>query len=138
MQIWRIIYGVAVENLKERYSSTEIKEQFSEQRVQGVGEFFTSSVMASPSGKPADLAIWAEWEDDDENWGRCMKGILLGVHDGLEEYLMLEELSQEMDNIFASNVHPVGRIRWLKEEYKEPISDVKEIINNALQQQLRS
>jgi len=132
MQIWRLIYGVAVDNLKERYSMTEIKGQFKEQREAGVGEFFTSSVMASPSGTPVELAIWAEWEDNDEIWGRCMKGILLGVHDGFEEVDMEKSLSEQMSELFNSNVHPLGRIRWIKEEFKEAIPDVKDMLNNAL------
>ena len=132
MQIWRIIYGVAVENLKERYSSTEIKEQFSEQRVQGVGEFFTSSVMASPSGKPADLAIWAEWEDKDEIWGHCMKGIILGVHDGFEDIDLERSLSQQMSDLFTANVKSLGRIRWLKEEFQEAIPEVKGLLSEVV------
>lgn len=132
MQIWRLIYGVAVDDLKKQYSLEEIKNKFNEQREAGIGEFFTSSVLGSPTGTPATLAIWAEWEDIDELWGRCMKGIILGIHDGFEEYDVDRTLSQQMEDLFNANVKPISKIRWIKKEFQEPIPEVSDLLNKTL------
>ena len=134
MQIWRLLYGVAIDDLKKSYSMEQIKDKFSEQREAGIGEFFTSSVIGSPTGTPATLAIWAEWEDNDNIWGRCIKGIILGVHDGFEEYDPERSLSEQMIDLFSANVKPLGRIRWLKKEFQAPIPDVTDMLNNALKE----
>jgi hypothetical protein len=132
MQIWRLVYGVSVDDLKKQYTIDEIKEQFTEQRKMGIGSFFTSSVIASPSGQPAELAIWAEWEDKDEIWGHCMKGIILGVHDGFEDIDLERSLSQQMSDLFTANVKSLGRIRWLKEEFQEAIPEVKGLLSEVV------
>ena len=132
MQIWRLVYGVSVDDLKKHYTIDEIKEQFAEQRKMGIGSFFTSSVMASPSGRPAELAIWAEWEDKDDIWGHCMKGIILGVHDGFEDIDLDRSLSQQMSDLFTANVKALGRIRWLKEEFQEAIPEVKGVLSEVV------
>lgn len=135
MQIWQLLYGVSVDDLKKRYSIEEIKASFVMQRENAIGEFLTSSVMNSPTNTPAELAIWAEWEDKDELWGHCMKGLLLGIHDGLEEeFIFPEDLSATMAARFDANVKPIGKIRWIKEEHKDPIEGVSELLDNALKQ----
>lgn len=134
MQIWRLLYGVSIEDLKKRFSMEEIRQTFTEQRKSALGEFFTSSVIASPTGTAATLAIWVEWEEKHEIWGHCMKGLLLGVHDGLEEYDPERTLSNQMTDLFNTNVKPIGRIRWIKEEFQEAISEVNELLVNALKQ----
>ena len=39
MQIWRLGYGVSVDDLKKHYTIDEIKEQFAEQRKWALAHF---------------------------------------------------------------------------------------------------
>jgi hypothetical protein len=78
-------------------------------------EFFQRSKDASPTQTPADLDIWVEWVGDDEKHGACLKGVIIGKHDGGDTIADNLDYLAHVNVLFDPIRTEMSQIKYLKE-----------------------
>ena len=117
--------GVAVSLLsinKARFENGYDLLQLHRENV--LDEFFRTSQEASPTRTPAQLDVWVEMMQDDENMGAIIKGLILGRYDGneapIDKSVPLEEYYRKM---LEEEVMKSSQCTWLKEVNSPPANE---------------